>query len=182
MLFSKHSALMPDRVCRSRVAFGPVRAGKAEGVVRQGLSAEGRAWEWMYGGGGKVPGFTEDVEPILGDVFEGARKGTGCAVCKSPLELEGREFVCTAGHIFGEFNPLTSTIWLLTITACCATSSLPILSPATSRSCSLCGRPNLLVEELLRLAHEHGLSEESMERVRGVKGDTCTACGGKFAV
>lgn len=105
VLFSKHSALMPDRVCRSRVAFGPVKPRKGEGVARAGLSAEGRAWEWMYGGGGEVPGFTGDVEPVLGNVFEGVRRVMGCALCKGPLELQGGEFVCTAGHVFGEFQP-----------------------------------------------------------------------------
>ena len=100
VLFSRHSVFMPDRVCRSRVAFAPIHPRKGEGIVRSGLSAEGRAWEWMYGGGGEVPGFTSEMDPVLEDVFVGVRQGLSCTLCKEKLELEGGEFVCTAGHIF----------------------------------------------------------------------------------
>lgn len=108
VLFSKHSALMPDRVCRARVGFAPVPPGRDEGVEREGLSAEGRAWEWMYGGGAEVPGFSLDVEPLLGGMFERVREGMGCSLCKEQLELQGGEFVCTAGHVFCESDPSSS--------------------------------------------------------------------------
>lgn len=67
-------------------------------------------------------------------------------------------------------------------TARCVTSALPVLAPSTSRQCALCGKPNLLPSELLRLADKHNLAEADKERVRGVKGDVCSACGGKFVV
>ena len=188
VLFSKHSAIMPDRICRSRVAFAPVRAGKGAGVAREGLSAEGAAWEWMYGGGAEVRGFSGDVEPVLGDVFEGVRREMMCVLCKGALEMEAGEFVCSSGHIFGKFIlplPLFYTAFTdgtLMRLARCATSSLPVLSPSTSRKCALCGRPNLLVSELLRLAEKHGLDEESLGRVKGLRKDVSSACGGKFVV
>ncbi|SPN98414.1 uncharacterized protein DNG_01459 [Cephalotrichum gorgonifer] len=165
VLFSKHSTLMPDRVCKSRVAFAPVKGGTGASA-REGLTAEGRAWEWMYGGRGEVPGFSGDVEPALGAVFAGVVGKMGCVLCKGELEAEGGEYVCTAGHYFAR----------------CATSSLPILAPSTSRLCSLCGKQNLLVEELLRLADKHGISEVDKERVRHLAEDVCSACGGKFIV
>lgn len=54
VLFSKHSALMPDRVCRSRVAFGPVkpRRGEALGAALAGLSAEGTSRQTTLDSGG----------------------------------------------------------------------------------------------------------------------------------
>lgn len=103
-LYSKHSAVMPDRIFRSRVAFATARRGSSVGMAKDGLSAEGRAWEWMYGGGPEVPGFSTDAEPVLGGVFERVREGMGCALCKASLELVAGEFVCGAGHIFGKFN------------------------------------------------------------------------------
>lgn len=104
-LYSKHSAVMPDRIFRSRVAFSTAQRGSSRDVEEEGMSAEGRAWEWMYGGGPEVPGFSTDVEPVLGGGFEGVREGMGCSLCKASLELVGGEFVCGAGHIFCKFNP-----------------------------------------------------------------------------
>lgn len=105
-LYSKHSAVMPDRIFRSRVAFSTAQKGESR-AVREGLSAEGRAWEWMYGGGPEVPGFSTDAEPVLGSVFEGVRDKMGCSLCKASLERVEGEFVCGAGHIFGESNTLS---------------------------------------------------------------------------
>ncbi|PKS07365.1 hypothetical protein jhhlp_005967 [Lomentospora prolificans] len=176
ILYSKHSTLIPDRVCRSRVAFDTPPIATSRPTSRPStpearntstsqriLTSEAKVWEWMYSGGPAVPGFSTEASPKLAGVFSEAIESAECPLCTKPLELAGKDFICSASHMFSR----------------CVTSGLPILAPATFRLCGLCGRANMLMEELLRVASEHGLSADV---VSSISKDLCNGCGGKFVL
>lgn len=107
-LVSKHSAQLPSRRGLSKLVFGShptTQQGAAEDQA-PGLSTEGRMWEWMYGGGGHVPGATTaadniDLNPLLRNFFTGAGAKQKCAFCDGELQNDGTEARCPDNHTFG---------------------------------------------------------------------------------
>lgn len=115
ILYSKHSTLIPDRVCRSRVIFDtpPLRGSRPSTppppqpdpvdplpFTRGTLTSEAKVWEWMYSGGDPVAGFSSHPVPKLAAEFWRAIDSAECALCARPLELSGSDFICSAGHMF----------------------------------------------------------------------------------
>jgi len=74
------------------------------------LSTEARAWEWMYGDGPPVPGFsspahtTGDEREALRDQFKIISQRQLCVFCDSSLIPQGNTSRCDKGHVFGTYT------------------------------------------------------------------------------
>ncbi|KAI1358073.1 hypothetical protein F5Y08DRAFT_127512 [Xylaria arbuscula] len=183
VLISQHSNLEFERDTfaglKCRVLFGTHgcsphslngddnNIGVGNGAVPKLLSTEARAWEWMYGGGLHVPGFSTPVQ-IWGDNrttlryhFELVAQGQSCIFCELPLSPQdgGSSSCCDNGHIFEN----------------CANTGVPILAPNVSRTCGVCGMKCLNSEELLDIAPQ---LKDLIER--DISPELCGGCGGKF--
>ncbi|PHH55136.1 hypothetical protein CFIMG_000037RA [Ceratocystis fimbriata CBS 114723] len=172
LLFSRSVTLYPDRPQRSKVAFGwlpATDAGEERFTPATQLSAEGRAWEWMYGGGPPVPGVSQPLYVAAPTAADGGVRGLfanlvgqhQCVFCDGALRWQmGGYYECVKGHSF----------------AGCTISGLPILSPGISRICGLCKRRCITQAEITRRLRE---SYGEHAQVPGLS-RVCGACGGRF--
>ncbi|PHH64847.1 hypothetical protein CDD81_3913 [Ophiocordyceps australis] len=110
VLVSRHGTMYASRRASCRVLFSWAELGDGEARgsaqgLRSGrdLTTEGRLWEAVYGGGGRV----EDVLGQRGEaaalrgVFEAVVQQQQCCLCRGRLAVAGAESVCEAGHSFG---------------------------------------------------------------------------------
>jgi hypothetical protein len=117
VLVTEHDAIRPDRLCRVKVVFGWTPRDKAwveEDISPHWdkLTAEGKAWEWMYGAGPEMDGFPVNLgEPKLFDMFKAALSDQGCPLCRTQLQLVGKDFACSNNHGFGKSTSLFGS-WL----------------------------------------------------------------------
>ncbi|KAI0866669.1 hypothetical protein F4860DRAFT_499961 [Xylaria cubensis] len=173
VLVSLHSNLELERDTfaglNCRVLFGTVPRVDLGDYVAPGaelLSTEARAWEWMYGAGPPVPGYSALAVPnrnessfALRDHFKLIARSMQCVFCDCPLESENNSSWCDNGHFFEN----------------CANTGVPIVAPNVSRTCGVCGLKSLKSEELLNLEpHLKDLIEQD------VWSQLCGRCGGKF--
>ncbi|KAL1901133.1 hypothetical protein Cpir12675_000622 [Ceratocystis pirilliformis] len=112
LLFSRSVTLYPDRPQRSKVAFGWLPATDADeerSTPAAQLSAEGRAWEWMYGGGPPVPGVSQPLYVAAPTAADGGVRGLfaslvgqhQCVFCDGALRWQmGGYYECVKGHSF----------------------------------------------------------------------------------
>ncbi|OTB00559.1 hypothetical protein M426DRAFT_324225 [Hypoxylon sp. CI-4A] len=134
-------------------------------LAMKNLSTEARTWEWMYGGGPPVAGFSgettqeDDNQKALKDHFALVGRNQICPFCEMPLELTDGSSRCSKGHNF----------------ATCATTGLPILAPGVSRTCGVCGSKCLKREDLVTMAPQ--LRNIVMDEISA---ELCGGCGGKF--
>ncbi|KAI1121491.1 hypothetical protein F5Y10DRAFT_256235 [Nemania abortiva] len=137
------------------------------GGTRDALSTEAKAWEWMYGGGPPVPGFSEpapvqgngDDRVALRDHFRTIAQRQLCVFCEMPLVPWGNTSCCRNGHVFEN----------------CANTSVPIIAPNVSRTCGVCGLKCLKSDELLNMAPQlRDIVEQS------ISAELCGGCSGKF--
>ncbi|KAI0105314.1 hypothetical protein GGR51DRAFT_560530 [Nemania sp. FL0031] len=179
VLISLHSTIELERDTfaglKCRVLFGshPLRghgydSGNGDGgSERDALSTEARAWEWMYGGGSPVPGFSEpaaargnrDDLAALRDHFLTIAQRQVCVFCEMPLVPWGTTSCCRNGHVFEN----------------CANTGVPIVAPNVSRTCGVCGMKCLKSEELLNMAPQ---LREIVKQ--DISAELCGGCGGKF--
>ncbi|GAW20543.1 hypothetical protein ANO14919_100510 [Xylariales sp. No.14919] len=174
VLISQHSNLEYERDTfaglKCRVLFGahPAAGGnRYDGY--ETLSTEARAWEWMYGGGPPVPGFSYparapgDDRAALRDQFGVIARSQRCVFCDLPLRPRGgadaNSSSCDNGHVFEN----------------CANTGVPVTAPNVSRTCGVCGMKCLKSEELLHVAPQ--LADIVREDISAV---FCGGCGGKF--
>lgn len=110
-LISKHNTQWPSRAARSRLIFGQVTQTEGEEEERrphlQGLTTEGKMWEWMYGNGEEVPGVTvQNIDPAISaplrDLFRDIKDKQSCCFCESGLQDTGIESKCLNNHTFGK--------------------------------------------------------------------------------
>ncbi|KAI0520730.1 hypothetical protein F5B22DRAFT_644479 [Xylaria bambusicola] len=178
VLISQHSNLDFERDTfaglKCRVLFGThVRSrvtGENEvgiGAIPKSLSTEAKAWEWMYGGGPPVPGFSipaqtsGDNRTALRDQFEIIARTQKCIFCELPLlpRDDGSSSCCDNGHVFEN----------------CANTGVPVVAPNISRTCGICGMKCLNSDELLNIAPQlKDLIEQD------ISPELCGGCGGKF--
>ncbi|KAI3335311.1 hypothetical protein F4824DRAFT_465419 [Ustulina deusta] len=131
------------------------------------LSTEAKAWEWMYGGGPPVPGFSipartpGDDRVALRDQFELIARRQRCVFCDLPLLPRGdhTSSCCHNGHVFEN----------------CANTGVPVVAPNVSRTCGVCGMQCLESEELLNIAPQ---LKDIIEQ--DISPELCGGCGGKF--
>ncbi|KAI1168134.1 hypothetical protein F5B18DRAFT_266739 [Nemania serpens] len=152
-----------------RVLFGAHAPATTEGhnwdVRPQSLSTEARTWEWMYGGGPPVPGFSSpaaapsDDRMALRDQFVTIARRQLCVFCELPLLPWGKSSCCNNGHIFEN----------------CANTGVPVVAPNVSRTCGVCGMKCLKSEELLNMAPQ---LKDIIDQ--DISADVCGGCGGKF--
>ena len=115
VLVTEHDTLRPDRLCRVKVVFGWTPRDGAPKTAQESphwdkLTAEGKAWEWMYGAGPEMDGFpTMNKDPRLFDIFQVALPDQACPLCRMPLKLVGKDFVCSNNHGVGTVPLLGST-------------------------------------------------------------------------
>ncbi|KAI1436479.1 hypothetical protein GGR50DRAFT_223996 [Xylaria sp. CBS 124048] len=159
VLFGRNARILPVDPALSRP---PARESEAESR----LSTEAKAWEWMYGGGAPVPGYTAPADFILRDRrglrerFEPVARGLLCVFCDASLApFSESTSQCRAGHLFET----------------CANTGIPVLAPNVSRTCGVCGMKCLKTDELLKLAPQLRDVIESH-----ISADLCGGCGGKF--
>ncbi|KAI1291053.1 hypothetical protein F5Y03DRAFT_52023 [Xylaria venustula] len=141
--------------------------------VRKMLSTEAEAWDWMYGGGSPVSGYSapnfriplSEMGPYarepLRDRFGPVARGQRCVFCDLPLRSsdDGSSSRCENGHVFEN----------------CANTGVPITAPNVSRTCGVCGMKCLKSEELLNIAsHMKDVIENE------ISSHLCGGCGGKF--
>ena len=110
VLYSRHSTLHSDKKPASHVFFGWYVAdeeGSGQKIATDGLTTEGRLWEWMYGNGEDVPGMTfarENVAAVrdtpLRKKFDKVLAALKCVFCESKLERQDKDVVCSNGHSF----------------------------------------------------------------------------------
>ncbi|KAI2626800.1 hypothetical protein GGS21DRAFT_529225 [Xylaria nigripes] len=152
---------------KCRVLFGTnIRARNEDADETLALSTEARAWEWMYGGGPPVPGFSAPARPVgkdlaaLREQLQVVVRGLPCVFCDSALLPFGDSSSrCGNGHVFEN----------------CANTGVPVVAPSVSRTCGVCGMKCIKSEELLALAPQlHEIID------KGVSADHCGGCGGKF--
>ena len=136
------------------------------------LTAEGRMWEYMYGGGPDVVGVTTTERGERdSDEDEAARKREAlkalfresaatqtCDLDGRPMQGDGRLTTC-GWHSWGT----------------CGTSGLAIMVIGVARSCGVCGARTLPLDLLVRK-----LPEKRDEIMALAAGDFCGRCGGKF--
>ncbi|KAI1147592.1 hypothetical protein F4825DRAFT_436883 [Nemania diffusa] len=129
------------------------------------LSTEARAWQWMYGGGPPVPGFSApatapgDERAALRDQFHTIARRQLCVFCERPLVPWGNSSCCGSGHVFEN----------------CANTGVPVVAPNVSRTCGVCGMKSLKSEELLNMAPQlRDIVEQD------ISAELCGGCGGKF--
>ncbi|KAI0466896.1 hypothetical protein F4859DRAFT_287888 [Xylaria cf. heliscus] len=172
VLVSLHSNLELERDTfaglNCRVLFGAtprVDLGDYVPPATEILSTEAYAWEWMYGAGLPVPGFSAPPAPshnrhfILRDHFSHVAQSLRCVFCEGPLGSELNRSWCSNGHLFEN----------------CANTGVPIVAPNVSRTCGVCGLKSLKSEELLNLVpHLRDIIEQD------ISADQCGGCGGKF--
>ncbi|KAI0964829.1 hypothetical protein F4678DRAFT_366927 [Xylaria arbuscula] len=141
--------------------------------VRKMLSTEAQAWDWMYGGGSPVFGYsvpnfsippaemTGAAREPLRDRFGLVARGQRCVFCDLPLKPsdDGSSSRCENGHVFEN----------------CANTGVPITAPNVSRTCGVCGMKCIKAEELLNIApHMRDVIEND------ISSHLCGGCGGKF--
>jgi hypothetical protein len=119
VFISQHSTLELERDTfaglKCRVLFGTHSRGAVgnfghdEGMeTPRDLSTEARAWEWMYGEGLPVPGFSAPARPVgdermaLRDQFDVIARRQVCVFCELPLTPQGNSSCCANGHVFGK--------------------------------------------------------------------------------
>ncbi|KAI0448349.1 hypothetical protein F5B21DRAFT_518970 [Xylaria acuta] len=129
------------------------------------LSTEANAWEWMYGAGLPVPGYSAPPVPrrdksfAMRDRFRPIASSMRCVFCESPLGSGNTSTWCVNGHSFEN----------------CANTGVPILTPNVSRTCGVCGLKSLKTEELLNMEpHLKDIIEQD------IWAQLCGRCGGKF--
>lgn len=119
LFISLHSNLELERDtfaglnCRVLFSTHPqtLTEGHGPGSGLKSLSTEARAWEWMYGGGPPVPGFSSpatslgDDHMALRDQFVTIARRQLCVFCELPLLPWNISSRCDNGHIFGTFWP-----------------------------------------------------------------------------
>ncbi|KJZ79264.1 hypothetical protein HIM_01415 [Hirsutella minnesotensis 3608] len=152
-LVTKYNTQHPHRRPRSKLLFG--------------LTTEGRLWEAVYGGQGRV----SDVIPSLGsdtaaaspsplrDRFQHVIPSQRCVFCDAPMVILAHEATCENGHSF----------------ATCTASGLAIMAPGVSRLCAVCGLRCLEAAELAALAKQHLGADAVVDSTQ-----VCGNCGGKF--
>ncbi|KAI1108473.1 hypothetical protein F5Y14DRAFT_436091 [Nemania sp. NC0429] len=154
---------------KCRVLFGThartTPGGEDEESTPNPLSTEARAWEWMYGCGPPVPGFSapaaspDDDRVALRDQFMTIARRQLCVFCELPLFPSGTSSCCDNGHIFEN----------------CANTGVPVVAPNVSRTCGVCGMKCLKSEELLGMAPQ---LKDIIEQ--DISAALCGGCGGKF--
>ena len=95
----------------SKVVFGWVPQHESPSLLEvageQQLSTEGRAWEWMYGGGAVIPFKRQQTAAatigVADERVERVRMGQRCVYCSTGLERVGFLVRCERGHGFGLF-------------------------------------------------------------------------------
>lgn len=121
VLYSRYITLFPDRPQRSKVSFAwhagepatddAAAAADAAAVGGAHMTAEGRTWEWMYGGGPPVPGVSQPLymaAPTRADagargLLAGLVDQHGCMFCEGKLRWQtGGTYECDRGHSFGK--------------------------------------------------------------------------------
>ncbi|KAI0435252.1 hypothetical protein F5Y09DRAFT_293587 [Xylaria sp. FL1042] len=149
-----------------RVPQGLNSESENDFISSKTLSTEAKAWEWMYGGGPPVPGFSipartsGDDRAVLRDQFEVIARRQRCVFCELPLlpRVDGSSSRCANGHVFEN----------------CANTGVPIVVPNVSRTCGVCGMKCLKSEELLNIAPQlKDIIEQDISEL-------CGGCGGKF--
>jgi len=164
-------------------------------VSARPLSTEARMWEWMYGGGAGVKNLsaaavrhetTDDaVRSMVRKLFSSIVGTQKCTICEAGLEVEPNgDFLCKGAewkHEYGEHTPALppSCPILAQLTMApdvCSASGLAILEPFTSRSCGVCGKETLKVEELRKYLP----ADKASKIPENVIGAVCGRCGGKY--
>ncbi|TGJ79919.1 hypothetical protein E0Z10_g8837 [Xylaria hypoxylon] len=148
VFISQHSNLEIERDTfaglKCRVLFGAHPCtGEIEHQIEKEktLSTEAKAWEWMYGGGPAVPGFSfparapRDDHAALRDQFGIIARRQLCVFCERPLLPRGTSRTATTDTSLN-----------------CANTGVPVVAPNVSRTCGVCGMKCLKSEELLRIA------------------------------
>ncbi|KAI1876696.1 uncharacterized protein JN550_000768 [Neoarthrinium moseri] len=168
-----NNAIKPERHTfaglRCKVLFG-----RSTNIVDEAflstrkLSTEARAFEWMYGGGPRVPGVAQPNEvpaeasskhQKLRDTLRPVAEKQVCVFCGAALTVLGNVSKCTKGHVFEN----------------CAASGLPILAPGVSNTCGICGSKCLKPDDLVAMAGDTAASA-----ARQISSELCGGCGGKF--
>lgn len=110
-LVSKYSTQYPSRAARCRLIFGEASQTEGEEETQrphqEGLTTEGKMWEWMYGNGAEVPGVTIQTQgpvtsTLLKDLFKDIKDKQSCCFCDSGLQDTGSESKCLNNHTFGK--------------------------------------------------------------------------------
>ncbi|KAI1421950.1 hypothetical protein F5Y12DRAFT_787056 [Xylaria sp. FL1777] len=176
VFISQHSNLELERDTfaglKCRVLFGAHAHSRTGGEdelenISKTLSTEAKAWEWMYGDGPPVPGFSipvrthGDDRAALRDQFELITRRQHCVFCELPLLPRDNDSssCCDNGHVFEN----------------CANTGVPIVAPNVSRTCGVCGMQCLKSEELLNIAPQ---LKDIIEQ--DISSELCGGCGGKF--
>lgn len=110
VLYSRHSTLHSDKKPAAQVFFGWYVAdeeGSGQKISTDGLTTEGRVWEWMYGNGEDVPGmaFIRDSAAVVRDTplkekFDKVMGKFRCVFCEGELQRQGKDVICSNGHSF----------------------------------------------------------------------------------
>lgn len=112
-----NSAIKPERHTfggiRCKVLFGQNIAPVDEAILStKKLSTEGRMFEWMYGGGPRVPGVgapgattahNTTKERGYREMFRDVATQQLCVFCGGALKVLDTSASCAKGHVFGKF-------------------------------------------------------------------------------
>ncbi|KAK4199992.1 hypothetical protein QBC40DRAFT_77149 [Triangularia verruculosa] len=163
VLFSYKSRRGPDRL--RDLALDDTNLNYA---LIDSMTTEGNLFEYLYGGGPKVPGVHYSLSSgprhaHVAQIFAPVVADQKCEVCGAAINQSMKEadlVGCEKGHFFGV----------------CALSGLAVQKPGMTRSCGTCGSKTMRPEILLQK-----VPDDIKDEVKGIiSRGSCMACSGMF--